>query len=133
MLAQIAVTATVAVHYAVMAYIVFGGFLIWRWRWTAWPHTVIIGWAVLSLVHPVICPLTALENYFRRLTGAGDMQVGFIDTYIRGVLYPENLELAVQIFCALIVVVSWAGAYLHWRHHRPHAEAPAPIDTIRLS
>ena len=131
-LAQIAVGVVVAVHYAVMAFIVFGGFLVWRWPRLAWAHLLIIGWAVLSLMYPnrLACPLTMLENYFRRLSGAGDVPVGFIDTYIKGVLYPENLELGVQILCGLIVVVSWGGAYLRWRQHRPRVTPP--VEEIKL-
>lgn len=133
MLAQIGVVATVVVHYAVMGYIVFGGFLVWRWLWMAWPHLLVIGWAVLSLVQPTVCPLTAVENYFRRLDGAGGMPIGFIDTYIKGVLYPESWHVGVQIFCGAVVLVSWIGAYLRWRHqHRPAESGPAPMDRIKL-
>jgi hypothetical protein len=133
MFAQIAVVVTVVVHYIVMAYIVFGGFLIWRWHWAAWPHLIMIGWAVLSVVHGIDCPLTEAENYFRRLTGAGDMKIGFVDTYLTGVIYPENFEIGAQIIAAVIVVISWAGAALMWRHHRPVRDASAPVERIKLS
>lgn len=131
MWAGIAGAVVAFVHYAVMAYIVFGGFLVWRWRWTIVPHITIIGWAVLSLIYPVICPLTSLENYFRRLSGHGQLQGGFIKTYITGVLYPAQYEVYVQVFCALIVMVSWFGAYVHWKHHRMPT-AGAPMDRMEL-
>ncbi|MGH3621234.1 MAG: DUF2784 domain-containing protein [Sciscionella sp.] len=131
MWADIADAVVVFVHYAVMAYIVFGGFLIWRLRWTVVPHVAIIGWAVLSLLYPVVCPLTSLENYFRRLSGHGQLDGGFIKTYITDVLYPAQYEFYVQLLCALIVVISWSGAYLHWKHHRMPA-ASAPMDRVTL-
>ena len=54
---------TVAVHYLVMGYIVFGGFLAWRWRWTIVTHGLFICWAVITLVFPwANCPLTLAEN-----------------------------------------------------------------------
>lgn len=103
---------TVAVHFVVMAYIVFGGFLVWRWRWTLPFHVVFIAWAVLSLIVPVVCPLTWLENYFRHVGGLPQLQGGFIDTYITGVLYPSNDVLLVQIIAGVIVITSWVGIVL---------------------
>jgi hypothetical protein len=100
---------TVAVHYLVMGYIVFGGFLVWRWRWTLPIHVLAIAWAVFSLLVPVTCPLTWLENYFRHQGGVPPLRGGFIDTYITGVLYPTNAVLLVQVIVGLIVVASWMG------------------------
>jgi hypothetical protein len=103
---------TVGVHYLVMGYIVFGGFLAWRWRWTMSIHLLAIAWAVLSLIVPVTCPLTWLENYFRHQGGLPSLNGGFIDTYITGVLYPTNDVLLVQVIAGLIVVASWVGIVL---------------------
>jgi hypothetical protein len=102
----------VAVHYAVMGYIVFGGFLVWRWRWTMPIHLVAIAWAAISLAFPVSCPLTWLENYFRHQGGLPSLDGGFISTYITGVLYPSNDVVLVQVLAGLIVLVSWVGIVL---------------------
>ncbi|HEY4017948.1 MAG TPA: DUF2784 domain-containing protein [Pseudonocardiaceae bacterium] len=104
---------TVAVHYLVMAYIVFGGFLAWRWRWTIVTHGLFICWAVITLVFPwANCPLTYAENYFRQLGGLPQLNGGFIDTYITGVLYPVNDVHLVQIIVGLLVIASWVGFFL---------------------
>ena len=116
MFATVAEGVTVFVHYLVMAYIVFGGFLILRWRGTVWTHGAIIVWAILSLIAPVVCPLTWLENYFRHLVGRGDLAGGFVDTYITGVLYPTEFKAAALVVCVVIVLVSWTSAYIRWRH-----------------
>jgi small-conductance mechanosensitive channel len=117
---------TVAVHYLVMGYIVFGGFLAWRWRWTIYLHGVFIVWAVLSLSFTwAQCPLTYLENLFRQLGGEAPLRGGFIDTYITGVLYPENAVLVVQLICGAIVLTSWVGFYLRRNRTRPQPGAPA--------
>src|ERR1700744_2575506 len=107
MLGRVLDGVTVGVHYLVMAYIVFGGFLVWRWRWTLPVHVAFIIWAVISLIFPVEFPLTWLEDYFRHLGGLPVLQGGFIDTYITGVLYPSNAVLLVQIIVGVIVVASW--------------------------
>ena len=104
---------TVAVHYLVMGYIVFGGFLAWRWRWTIVTHGLFICWAVITLVFPwANCPLTLAENYFRQLGGLHSLNGGFIDTYITGILYPANDVLVVQVIVGLLVVASWIGFFL---------------------
>lgn len=109
MVARVLDDITVGLHYLVMGYIVFGGFLAWRWRWTMWVHLVAIGWAVISLIFPVSCPLTVLEDYFRHQGGLPSLNGGFIDTYITGVLYPSNDVLLVQVLVGIIVIASWAG------------------------
>jgi hypothetical protein len=109
---------TVGVHYLVMAYIVFGGYLVWRWRWTLPFHIAIIIWAVISLIFPTTCPLTWLEDYFRRIGGLPPLNGGFISTYITGVLYPSNDVLLVQVIAGIIVLVSWVGIVLRWQHRR---------------
>jgi hypothetical protein len=112
MIARMLEDVTVAVHYLVMAYIVFGGFLAWRWRRTMWTHLAMICWAVLSLIFPVSCPLTWLENTFRHQAGLPSLNGGFIDTFITGVLYPRNDVVLVQVIAGLIVLVSWVGLFV---------------------
>lgn len=113
---------TVAVHYLVMGYIVFGGFLAWRWRWTIVAHALFICWAVITLVFPwANCPLTLAENYFRQQGGLPQLNGGFIDTYITGILYPTNDVHLVQIIVGLLVLVSWIGFFL-LRNRSRHAK-----------
>lgn len=124
MIARVLDDITVAVHYLVMAYIVFGGFLVWRWRWSMPIHAVAIAWAVISLVFPVSCPLTWLENTFRHWGGLPSLNGGFISTYMTGVLYPTNDILLVQILAGIAVVISWVGIYLRSpRRQHSHEQA----------
>ncbi|HWE88883.1 MAG TPA: DUF2784 domain-containing protein [Pseudonocardiaceae bacterium] len=121
---------TVAVHYLVMAYIVFGGFLAWRWRWTMIAHIGMICWAVISLLYPVSCPLTWLENYFRHQGGLPSLNGGFIDTYITGVLYPASYSGLVQVLAGIVVVVSWVGVYVRNLRGRGGAGQLPPPSTV---
>ena len=61
--------AVVAVHYAYMAYLVVGGFIAWRWRWTIWTARSRRVWAIAIVATKVPCPLTALQNHFRESAG----------------------------------------------------------------
>lgn len=128
MVARVLDDVVVGVHYVVMAYIVFGGFLVWRWRRTLPVHAAAIVWAVISLATPVTCPLTWLENYFRHAGGLPPLKGGFIDTYITGVLYPSNDVLLVQIIVGVLVIVSWVGIYL--RSPRRHQRQPVDHATL---
>jgi hypothetical protein len=123
MLGRVLDDITVGVHYLVMGYIVFGGFLVWRWRWTLPVHVAFIIWAVISLILPIECPLTLAENYFRHLGGLPPLQGGFIDTYITGVLYPASAVLLVQIIVGVIVVLSWVGIALRSPRRRQQKQA----------
>ncbi|HEX4703057.1 MAG TPA: DUF2784 domain-containing protein [Pseudonocardiaceae bacterium] len=128
MVARVLDDVIVAVHYAVMAYIVFGGYLVWRWRRTLLVHAAAIVWAVISLATPISCPLTFLENYFRHQGGLPSLNGGFISTYITGVLYPANDVLLVQVLAGLIVVVSWVGIWLRSPRRKQQQANPDRAD-----
>lgn len=118
MVAQGFAAGTVAVHYLVLAYMVFGGFIAWRWLWTIAVHVVAVGWAAFILIFPVRCPLTALDGYLRQRGGLPPLCGGFIDTYVSGVLYPPAYERLAQALAAAVVLVSWCGCYVHHRQQR---------------
>ncbi len=106
--------AALLAHAAFLAYLVLGGFLAWRWPRTIWPHLGVVLWGLGSVVIGYDCPLTAVEDWARR--GAGQSALsdgGFIDHYLTGVVYPEELLVAAQVCAFVVVVVSWLG--LAWR------------------
>ena len=98
-----------ASHYAFLAYLLVGGFVAWRWRWTIVPHVLAAVWATLIIVTRVPCPLTALQNNFRERAGQRPVAGGFIEHYVRGVLYPAAYEHLAQALLALVVIGSWIG------------------------
>lgn len=111
---------TAGVHFLFVAYVVAGGFIAWRWRWTIWTHLAAFGWGFSTIIFGLSCPLTHLENWARLRAGeAGLPPSGFIDYYITGVLYPRSdLEL-VRALVMIAIVVSWFGFQLRARHRRP--------------
>lgn len=114
---------TAGVHFLFVAYVVTGGFIAWRWRWTIWTHLAAFGWGFSTIIFGLSCPLTYLENWARMQAGeAGLPPSGFIDYYITGVLYPRSDLDLVRVLVAVAVVVSWIG---YWRipRHRHHLAA----------
>ncbi|ANZ37265.1 hypothetical protein BBK82_15540 [Lentzea guizhouensis] len=108
-MARLLAEAVMLLHFAVLAFLLAGGFLAWRWRRLIHPHLALAAWAVLSLAVPTVCPLTTWENHFRAQAGIPVLETGFIDHYIDGVWYPESAATVVQLVLGAVVVVSWIG------------------------
>jgi len=106
---QLLTTVIVVTHFAFVAYLVLGGFLAWRWRWTIVAHALAATWGLLVITLSLNCPLTAAENWSRQRAGAGPLPGGFIDRYLTGVVYPARYLHQVQLLVAVLVLVSWAG------------------------
>jgi hypothetical protein len=107
-LAGVLADVVMLAHFGFLLFVALGGFVAWRYRWVVVPHAAAIGWAVLS-VAGVECPLTGWEDGLRRLAGDEGLPNGFIDTYVTGVVYPQEHLLAAQLLVASLVVASWAG------------------------
>ena len=116
LLADVAMT----LHAGFLVYLVIGGFLAWRWRWTIWPHIACAAYGLGIVVIGWECPLTHVENWARERAGQETLPAsGFIDHYLTGVIYPADHLLTAQLAVAVTVLISWAGlAYLHRRSRR---------------
>ena len=116
------VSVILVVHFGYLAFVVFGGFLTWRWPRVFWVHLAAAAWGLAVVGIPLTCPLTTAENWARRQAGQTEQSAGFIDRYIEGVLYPERFTLVLQVLVGVTVVGSWVGAYLYRRHLRRRVE-----------
>jgi hypothetical protein len=104
------VAAVVAVHFFFIAFMVFGGFLSWRWPRVIWLHIAAVLWGVWSTVFGLDCPFTDFERWARRGAGMAPLPSdGFIAYYITGVLYPASATGLVRVLAVGIVLLSWAG------------------------
>ena len=102
-------TGVVGLHYAYLAYLIAGGFLAWRWPKSIPAHVLAAAWAVLIVVTKVPCPLTALQNTLRERAGQQPLGGSFIDTYVRGTLFPADRVGLVQALVSVVVLASWVG------------------------
>lgn len=101
----------VILHLLFVAFAVGGGLLVLRWRRLAWAHIPAAVWAALIEFAGWVCPLTPLENWLRRLGGAGGYAGGFVEHYILPILYPSGLTRHVQIVLGLLVLAINAAVY----------------------
>jgi Protein of Unknown function (DUF2784) len=109
---------TVVVHFAALLYIGLGGFLAWKWPKSWYVHVFFAAWGIAINTLPIICPLTALEDHFRRQQGLGPLPGGFNEYYIYGDLIPRPLLPVVAVGAVVVLIVSYVGLYVRWRNRR---------------
>ena len=114
--------AFVVVHFAFTAFVIFGGFLTWRWPRLALAHLPALAWGCWIEVSHSICPLTPLENHWRHLAGEAGYRGGFLAHYLVRVLYPPGLTWHIQQELAVLLitinVVAYAGLIRRRRRAR---------------
>lgn len=111
--------ATVIVHLAFILFVVLGGLLALRWPRMMWVHLPAAAWGVLIELRGWICPLTPLENHFRRRGGEAGYAGGFIERYLEPVIYPSGLSSSTQLGLAGLVLLMNVAVYLFvLRRHR---------------
>ena len=86
-------------HVTVVLFVVSGLFLVLVGRWCGWQwihniyyrliHLVAIGVVVAQACLGVVCPLTTLENYLRRIAGQAEYPSSFITYWLHSLLFFE--------------------------------------------
>jgi hypothetical protein len=112
--------AVLLLHMVFILFVVFGGFLLRRFPRLMLLHLPAAVWGALIEFAGGTCPLTPLENHFRRLAGEAGYRGGFIEHYLMPVVYPESLTRELQIALGVGVVVVNIAAYglIHGRRRR---------------
>jgi hypothetical protein len=106
-------------HAAFVVFLVLGGFAVLRWPRVAWVHLPVVLWGAGIELMGGLCPLTPLENHWRRLAGEQGYDGGFVEHYLLAALYPEGLTRAVQLALGLLVIAVNAAIYARlWRRKK---------------
>jgi hypothetical protein len=108
---RVLANAVVLLHALFIVFIVFGGFLAWRWRWVAVLHVPAAIWGVLIEYRGWICPLTPLENALRVKAGQAGYSGGFVEHYLLPAMYPSGLTPRIQAGLGTLVLVVNVVAY----------------------
>ena len=111
MLYRLIADVVLAVHFGFILFVVLGWLPALRWRWVAWPHLIAATWGALISFAGWYCPLTPLENRFRRLGGESGYSESFIEHYLLPIIYPGALTREVQIALGFAVVAINVAAY----------------------
>lgn len=117
--------ALVLGHLLFIAFVVAGGFLLLRWPRLAWLHLPAAVWGVAVEMLGGVCPLTPLENHFRRLGGGSGYSGGFVERYVVPLIYPEHLSRGDQIVLgAAVLAVNLLAYGLAWhKRSRPRCRS----------
>lgn len=108
---------TVIFHVLFILFVIAGGFFIHKKPWIRIVHLLSLAWAIYAELPPgVICPLTAVENYFGAHAGLSTYKEDFITRYLIPIIYQENLTYNFQIMLVVIVICINLIAYkLRWK------------------
>ena len=94
-----------AFHFGFVLFAALGGLLVLRRRALLWPHLAAVLWGVLVQCANWTCPLTPLENRLRSMGGGAGYEGGFVEHYVRAVLYPERLTYSFRFTLGVLLVV----------------------------
>jgi len=110
-----------AVHTACVAFVI-GGFVAvlaggvfgWRWVRNAWFRFIHLGLVLLiagQALAGVLCPLTELENWLRRLGGQRQYPASFIGYWLDELLF---FDVPLWVFAIIYTVFAVAVAATFW-------------------
>lgn len=100
-------------HGAFVLFVLAGGLLVARWPRLAWLHLPAVVWGALIEFAGFICPLTPLEQAWRRAAGSDSYEGGFIEHYVTAALYPTGLTRTIQVGLGVLVLA--VNGWIYWR------------------
>jgi hypothetical protein len=111
MRADIVADAVVLLHAAFILFVLFGAWLVLRWRWIAWLHVPAFVWGAAVEFLGAVCPLTPLEQHLRERAGEQGYAGGFVEHYLMPVMYPAGLTQTVQVWLGVFVIAINVAIY----------------------
>jgi hypothetical protein len=107
------------VHALFVLFVLLGGFVVLLRPRLAVYHLPAVVWGVVIEVGGCVCPLTYLENHFRRLAGESGYGGTFVGNCLERILYPLDLSKQFQVLLGLLILFINLTIYLHiWRKRR---------------
>ena len=111
MMYRILADLVVLIHLTFIVFVVVGGFFVWKRPMVIWAHVPAAVWGATLEFAGWGCPLTPLENRFRRLAGGAGYEGGFVEHYVIPVIYPDDWTVELRLLLGGIVLVVNAVAY----------------------
>ena len=103
---------TLAIHFALIVFVIFGALILFVSIKTAFIHIPsVIYVAYIELSHS-ICPLTYLENWFLKQADLKSYSSSFIKHYLIPIVYPDNLTAELQFYLGFLLILTNIVIYI---------------------
>jgi hypothetical protein len=109
---KLAANALALIHFAFIAFVIFGGLLLLKWPKVMWLHVPAAVWGALIEFAGWYCPLTSMENAMLRRAGQSGYSDGFVAHYLFRVIYPAGLTRGLEIAIGVFVLVVNVSVYV---------------------
>ena len=124
-------------HFGFLAFVVAGGWAVWRWPRLAWLHLPAVAWGAYVVLSGDVCPLTPLENALRQAGGGSTYDESFIEHYLLALIYPAAVHSAagrgLQVALGSALLAVNAVAYgLAWRDRRRRRSGSVNVDSLTI-
>ena len=103
---RIAADSLLVLHLLFIGFVITGGLLVWRWRWTIVLHLPAVVWGALIEFQGWICPLTPWEQNLRLAAGETGYTGGFVEHYLVALIYPDGLTRLQQVLFGFLVIAT---------------------------
>ena len=117
MLWRLGVDLTVSLHFLFILFVVFGSLFAWkrpRWKWM---HLAAMAYGLALEVFGWICPLTWVENEFRRQAGLLMYEGTFIARYLEKLIYLDVSRAALVV--GVVVAIGFnLAVYAYFRRRQ---------------
>ncbi|MBF0604503.1 MAG: DUF2784 domain-containing protein [Nitrospirae bacterium] len=129
MIYRILADSVIVVHVVFVFFVVLGGFWVIRWPRLMWVHVPSVLWGAAVEIGGWICPLTYLENHWRRMGQGAGYPGGFVEHTLLPIIYPDYWFAGgfpswgfMMIGGGVLVVNMWVYRGV-WRKMRPLGNA----------
>ncbi len=101
----LAANVVLVIHLLFVIYVVCGGILAFKWKYSIIFHLPAVLWGALLEFNGWLCPLTPLEQWLRVAGGQQGYSGGFVEHYLLFILYPTGLTREIQILLGVFAVL----------------------------
>lgn len=108
---------TLALHLAFISWVLFGWLVTPGRPWLRLLHIATVVYGAFIMVSDWPCPLTYVENYFKRRAGLQPYSESFLIHYLEALVYPDTNQTLLSV-SAVAVCLGILGIYVvRFRRH----------------
>ncbi|MBN1549975.1 DUF2784 domain-containing protein [bacterium] len=122
MIYRLAANTVMILHLIFILYVILGWITVFFYKHSLWFHLPAVLWGIGIELFGWICPLTPLENMFRKLAGESGDHDGFMERMLTSLIYPMHMTRSLQLTLAILViglnVTGYTCVYMYYSRKR---------------